>query len=260
MATRPRDYSVGMFASGVWGNALIAESDRVVLIGTIGAALIGAIFMVITTMMNNASANRRHRMDLRQQQKRSGMVGFLFVAIVILIAAGVYVATRTNKKTEVASAGPAPPTTIAANTSPTTTTPAPTLAPTNVDTAAAPACAAFTVQIAAIRDANSALSEFETEAQTLAQSLPLGELHRDAGEACGASGRIQFYFGPFANEEVARESCFGIGQVLHDNPASFAQFKNSQGRINYPYYRVDFKVPAQDSKGDTLVCDPELNQ
>jgi hypothetical protein len=247
-----------MSASTLWGYALVAESDRVVLISTIGAALIGAIFMVITTMMNNASANKRHRMDYHHQKKHSGMVGFLFGVIAILTAAGVFViVTRPNGKADDASDKTTQPSTASVDTTaasaPTTT--GPLVAPANV-AVEAPACAAFTVQVSAVRKTSTSTAEFESQAQLLAQALPaLGELHRDAGDACGAESYNQYYFGPFNDGDAARAACFAIGQVLHDNVATYTMFQ-SKSVITYPYYRIVDGISVTHPDGTPLVCDP----
>jgi hypothetical protein len=254
-----------MFASTLWGYALVAESDRVVLISTIGAALIGAIFMVITTMMNNASANKRLRMDHHYQKKHSGMVGFLFGVIAILTVAGIYViVTRPNDKADDASDKTTQPSTASVDTTaasaPTTTaasvttTTGPIVAPSNV--AVAPACAAFTVQVSAVRKTSTRTAEFESQAQLLAQALPaLGELHRDAGDACGAASYNQYYFGPFTDGDATRAACFAIGQVLHDNVATYTMFE-SKGAINYPYFRIVDGISVTHPDGTPFVCDP----
>ena len=258
MSPKREDYPVAMFASTLWGYALVAESDRVVLISTIGAALIGAIFMVITTMMNNASANKRHRMDYHYQKKHSGMVGFLFGVIAILIAAGLYViVTRPNDKADDSSdkttqPSAAPADTTAASVPETTGR---IVAPANA-AVEAPACAAFTVQVSAVRKTSTSTAEFESQAQLLAQALPaLGELHRDAGDACGAESFNQYYFGPFTDGDAARAACFAIGQVLHDNVATYTMFQ-SKGEITYPYFRIVDGISVTHPDGTPFVCDP----
>jgi len=246
-----------MFDSTLWGYALVAESDRVVLISTIGAALIGAIFMVITTMMNNASANKRQRIDHRYQEKHSGMVGFLFGVIAVLTTAGIYViATRPSAKADGASDKTTQPSTASVDaTAASTPTTVPIVTPPNV-AVQAPACAAFTVQVAAVRKTSTSTAEFESQAQLLAHALPaLGELHRDAGDACGAVSYNQYYFGPFTDGEAARAACFAIGQVLHDNVATYTMFQN-KGDITYPYYRLVDGISVTHPDGTPFVCDP----
>lgn len=100
------------------------------------------------------------------------------------------------------------------------------------------------------------MAEFEAQAKLLAETLPqLGELHSEAGEACGAVNRTQFYFGPFPSSDAARDACFSIGQLLHDNITTFTTFQ-SQGQIVYPYYRNQPGVSVKGSDGETLLCSP----
>jgi len=247
-----------MYTSAVLGYALVADSDTVILVSTIGAAVIGAIVTLVTTMMNIASANRRQRRELQYRGRQPSVIGFPFVVTVILIAAVIYLATRPTEEAKVASEAPVPETTVFS--APTATTPA-----------AAPACAARTVQIAALEkptagstdfEAASAefearRTEFEAQAQLLMNSLPqLGELHSDDGAACGVRRFRQFYFGPFPNGDAARDACFAIGLMLHANGSMFTGFHSDAGLMNYPYYRVEPGVSVKDSDGNTLLCSP----
>jgi hypothetical protein len=143
------------------------------------------------------------------------------------------------------------------------TTPAPvsvatsTSTPAANDPSAAPACAAFTVQIAAIPKTSTARAEFEAQAKLLAQALAsLGELHSENGDACGAPNYIQFYFGPFPNEIATRGACFDIGRILHDNRDKYTKFLNAAGEIAYPYYRIEPGVSVRGTDNETLLCEP----
>ncbi len=44
--------------------------------------------------------------------------------------------------------------------------------------------------------------------------------------------------------------------MLHDNAATYTQFHNGEGEVNYPYYRVEAGVSVKDADGETLLCSP----
>ena len=238
---------------------MIADSDTVILVSTIGAAVIGAIVTLITTMMNIASANRRQRRELQYRGRQPSVIGLPFIITVILIVAVIYLATRPNDEAKGASEATAPATTVV--TAPTATTSAPsavptsTVAPATTASSSAASCAAFTVQIAALGKANQVIPEFEAQARLLTRFQPqLGELHSGDGAACGTD-LTQFYFGPFANADAARDACFAIGRTLHDNIDTFTHFRIGDD-IAYPYYRVTPGLQVRDRNGDPLVCAP----
>jgi hypothetical protein len=103
-----------MSAAAIVGYALVAVSDTLVVVGTIGAAVITVIGGIVQTVMANSSANRRQRRELEYRGgRRSSMAGPLFIATAALVAIAIYVSTRPDDEPKVASSAPTLPTTLA---------------------------------------------------------------------------------------------------------------------------------------------------
>ena len=239
-----------MCASASLGSVLLGISDQSGVI----AAIIAGVFLIAAQVMNNANQSRMQKRELRYRNTGRGGSGInaaLLIGLLIAVGFIVYFARRPHDESQ-ASAESEPSTTASTETVAVTSA-----SSTTVVLSKAP-CAAFTVQIASIKNDSSGIAPFQDQAHKLAQLLPqLGELHSDAGDACGAQGRTQFYFGPFPTADATRAACFAIGQVLHDRSSEFATFQ-SQGQIVYPYYRTEDGVSVRGTDGQTLVCKPPL--
>jgi hypothetical protein len=103
-----------MSAAAIVGYALVGVSDTLVVVGTIGAAVITVVGGIVQTVMANSSANKRQRRELQYRGgRKSSMAAPLFIATAALVAIAIYVSTRPDEKPNVASSPPTLPTTLA---------------------------------------------------------------------------------------------------------------------------------------------------